>query len=178
MDASVQRDARATISCATVAEANGWSLCAEAGERCELVFEDGAGCNAVCEALGRACVASYEDAPGECVAQADLPSLDCAETGHGSDYCVCGGAPPGSTDGGAGDGGALDASPDAWIDGTIAEGCAGEPPQLSCFGAWPGCCDEGPSPTTGECDPELARWSCPAGTFDHCDCGPPPDAGP
>ncbi|GAB5545544.1 MAG: hypothetical protein RLP09_33145 [Sandaracinaceae bacterium] len=77
-----------------------------------------------------------------------------------------------------GDGGALDASPDAWIDGTIAEGCAGEPPQLSCFGAWPGCCDEGPSPTTGECDPELARWSCPAGTFDHCDCGPPPDAGP
>lgn len=112
MDASVQRDARATISCATVAEANGWSLCAEAGERCELVFEDGAGCNAVCEALGRACVASYEDAPGECVAQADLPALDCAETGHGSDYCVCGGAPPGSTDGGAGDGGALDAGRD------------------------------------------------------------------
>lgn len=84
-------------------------------------------------------------------------------------------APPG--DGGALDA-SLDASLDARIDGTIAEGCAGEPPQLTCFGAWPGCCDEGPSPTTGECDAELARWSCPAGTFDHCDCGPPPDAGP
>ena len=91
MDATTaEDDAGAPPSCAEVAEARGWSVCAEAGARCEVVFEDGAGCAEVCAALGRACAESYEDQPGACEAQRDLPALECGDTGHGSDYCVCG----------------------------------------------------------------------------------------
>ncbi|MEC7525582.1 MAG: hypothetical protein VYE22_37215 [Myxococcota bacterium] len=106
MDARVADDAGALPSCAEVAADRGWSLCredsGEDGARCEVVFEDGAGCAEVCAALGRPCTASYDDRPGACEPRTDLPALGCADTGHGSDYCVCGGE---ATDAGAPDAG-------------------------------------------------------------------------
>lgn len=83
-------DGGTALSCGDAAAERGWSFCGGDGAQCSLVFEDGTGCVAACRALGLHCVESYEDAPGACDYQRDLPALRCAETGHTSDYCVCG----------------------------------------------------------------------------------------
>src|SRR5690606_9049696 len=80
--------------------------------QCSVVFEDGTGCAAACRALGLRCLESYEDEPGACDYQRDLPALGCAETGHGSDYCVCGVGGTPDVDAGSGE---QDAGPD--VDG-------------------------------------------------------------
>jgi len=65
-------------------------VCTRSALGCELVFRDGAGCAAVCAAAGLSCTGSYEDVEGACMADGERSALDCADTGHGSDYCVCG----------------------------------------------------------------------------------------
>jgi len=63
----------------------------------------------------------------------------------------------------------VDAGTDA---GGVSDGSldAGPPPSLDCFGAWPACCDEGPTRLPGVYDREAGRWVCPDRLSDHCDC--------
>lgn len=101
----------ATGGCGAVADARGWELCASDGERCEVRFGDGAGCPAVCAALGLPCAESYEDQDAACAPDTARPPLGCAETGHVSDYCVCGGALVDAGPADAGTDAATDAGP-------------------------------------------------------------------
>lgn len=97
-------DAARPPDCEAVAAARGWSLCGQEASRCSFVFEDAAGCAAVCAAAGLRCAQSYENVEGSCGADRLRPSLDCRETAHGSDYCVCD-ADAGGLDAGAPDAG-------------------------------------------------------------------------
>lgn len=72
-------------------DAAGFEVCVDEGDRCEVAFEDGEGCAAVCAAIGRVCVDAL-DTPG-LGCEHDGTSLGCAPTGHGSDRCVCDRAP-------------------------------------------------------------------------------------
>ncbi|MCB9596261.1 MAG: hypothetical protein H6719_26300 [Sandaracinaceae bacterium] len=86
-------DSVAPTDCAAL-EAAGHSVCAAADGACEIVFYDGSGCNAACASAGMPCVASYRDDDDGAPLCARHPSGEayaCAETGHRSDYCVCGG---------------------------------------------------------------------------------------
>ncbi|MFK8004360.1 MAG: hypothetical protein AB8H86_32640 [Polyangiales bacterium] len=77
-----------TESCEDRAGEAGWELCNDdAG--CAVIFRDGTGCPEVCRQLGLTCAQSYEDELGACDYQRDLPALECADTGHSSDYCEC-----------------------------------------------------------------------------------------
>ena len=76
--------------CEAEATARGWNFCSGGPTQCAIVFGDGTGCQAACAALGLECTASFDDEPGVCDYQRDLPALGCAETGHQTDYCVCG----------------------------------------------------------------------------------------
>lgn len=72
------------------AVAAGWEVCAEDVDRCEVVFEDGAGCDAVCAAVGLPCTSAWEDLAGDCAPDESRPAVSCASA-HRSDFCVCGG---------------------------------------------------------------------------------------
>ena len=74
-------------ACSSIAS-SGWSACQQSGTRCELVFEDMRTCEHACAVLGRTCVQSYDNVPGQCAADLTRP-WDCADKGHMSDYCVC-----------------------------------------------------------------------------------------
>lgn len=81
-------DAGALESCEDRADEAGWEACSDdAG--CAVIFRDGTGCPEVCRQLGLTCAQSYDDEPGACDYQRDLPALECADTGHSSDYCEC-----------------------------------------------------------------------------------------
>ncbi len=78
------------VDCAAVDDDPDWTLCAQDVLTCEVLFEDGAGCPAVCAALGLECGGAYENVDGQCAADYARPALSCTEaSGHGSDYCVC-----------------------------------------------------------------------------------------
>jgi len=94
-DAFVDPETDAGPPLAACSDAEGRTICDDEGTRCGVVFDDGSGCDATCRAMGRRCVQSYENVEGECALDDDRPALGCAETGHGSDYCVCDVAPPG-----------------------------------------------------------------------------------
>ncbi len=108
------------IDCTGV-EPAGWNLCEETASSCEIDVSDGTGCPAACAALGLRCGESVESIDGMCAPDPDLPPLDCAETGHISDYCVCvrDDLPPADAgvDGGLDGGGELDGGVDAGVDG-------------------------------------------------------------
>lgn len=87
------------VDCTVLESQEQWALCASSADGCEGVFEDGSGCDAFCAAVGLECTASYDNRDGMCAPNMDLPALGCAETGHDSDYCVCGGACVPSCDG-------------------------------------------------------------------------------
>lgn len=105
LDASVDLDSSADLSkdmptdvgdsgasaanCQQLATTQGWSFCTGDARSCEVVFTDGTGCQSVCAQLGLKCVASFEDEPNMCAYQQDQPPLNCTNTGHQSDYCVC-----------------------------------------------------------------------------------------
>lgn len=77
--------------CSTIPAADAdWELCATTATACEAVFSDGAGCTDVCAAAGLPCTAAYENRDGTCAPDLTRPALDC-DSGHGSDFCVCGG---------------------------------------------------------------------------------------
>lgn len=78
------------VDCAAVNDHAAWTLCAQDVTTCEVLFEDGAGCPAVCAALGLECGGAYEDVDGACEADYARPALSCTDaSGHGSDYCIC-----------------------------------------------------------------------------------------
>lgn len=78
------------VDCSAVDDVAAWTLCAQDVATCEVLFEDGAGCPAVCAALGLACGGAFENVEGMCAADYERPALSCTEaSGHGSDYCVC-----------------------------------------------------------------------------------------
>jgi hypothetical protein len=79
----------APVDCGPLAT-GGATLCASRDDGCEGVFTDRSGCTALCARAGLVCRASYDDVDGQCAADLDRPALGCADTGHGSDYCVCG----------------------------------------------------------------------------------------
>ncbi len=77
-------------ACESQATAQGWTFCSGDASQCAVVFEDGTGCASACARLGLECVDGFEDEPGVCDYQRDEPALGCADSGHQSDYCVCG----------------------------------------------------------------------------------------
>lgn len=77
-------------SCEASAAERGWRFCSGDALQCAVIFEDGTGCQETCEALGLECLSSFDDEPGSCDYQRDQPALGCMNTGHQSDYCVCG----------------------------------------------------------------------------------------
>jgi len=85
------------VDCSGITTA-GHELCMASETTCEAVFTNGAGCTDVCAAAGLSCVSALENVDGECAGDAALPALGC-DSGHQSDFCVCGG--PGSGTGGA-----------------------------------------------------------------------------
>ncbi len=108
-------------NCQSDVESEGWNFCSEEGPRCSFVFSDSTGCPAACARLGLRCEASYEDIDDMCAGDLSM-ALDCNDTGHISDYCVCAteafdagvpdaGADSGVTDAGPFDGGPSDAGP-------------------------------------------------------------------
>ena len=79
----------APVDCSAIAAHTDWSLCVESDDRCEAVFEDSAGCMAVCAAAGLVCEQVFEDGDA-CTADTTRPELSCdPPSGHQSDYCVC-----------------------------------------------------------------------------------------
>lgn len=82
--------AASPVDCSAI-EAQGWQLCDSGSDFCAAVFTDGAGCAAVCAAVGLSCAEVWEDADG-CTADTSRAPLSCGESsGHESDYCLCSG---------------------------------------------------------------------------------------
>lgn len=92
----------AVVDCSLITAA-GYEVCEENSDSCAAVFSDGSGCGAVCAAAGLECEGAHENVEGVCAADSTLPAVPC-ESGHQSDYCLCGGELAGT--GGAGSGGA------------------------------------------------------------------------
>lgn len=65
-------------------------VCDSSETSCGIVFESGEGCNAACASAGLMCLEAFENADDACAADRMRPALGCEETGHRSDYCVCG----------------------------------------------------------------------------------------
>ncbi|MFK7999980.1 MAG: hypothetical protein AB8H86_10295 [Polyangiales bacterium] len=134
-DGGVQRDAATSdvptsqdagpVEC-DAAEAAGYTLCGATTNTCSIVFEDGAGCVAACANIGLECTMSFDTADtSENVCDEDdrLGELGCADTGHDSDYCVCGRAAMPDAGG-----------PDAGPEGDAGPGLdAGVPPGVLAF---------------------------------------------
>lgn len=66
-----------------------WEVCESGPGYCEVVFSDGAGCAAVCSAIGLDCEEAWEDITGECSPDTTRSPLGCGATGHQGDYCRC-----------------------------------------------------------------------------------------
>lgn len=78
--------------CAPISVSAGdWELCFEGRYHCEAVYRDSSGCEAVCAAVGLPCTGAFEDREGACAPDLDRDVLSC-ESGHQSDYCICGGS--------------------------------------------------------------------------------------
>lgn len=83
-------DAAQPVDCSPLAAHAGWSLCESGPDYCAAVFEDGAGCDVVCAAVGMVCGATHEDLDGQCAPDTSRPELSCTNpSGHQSDYCLC-----------------------------------------------------------------------------------------
>jgi hypothetical protein len=89
--------------CSAIDDA-GFDLCESGNDGCTAVFTDGAGCTAVCAAAGLSCTAAYDNAEDGCSAMAGGAELPC-DSGHESDYCVCGGEPVSGSGGSSNTGG-------------------------------------------------------------------------
>ncbi|MFT5353868.1 MAG: pectate lyase, partial [Polyangiales bacterium] len=106
------------VDCAAV-ETAGYELCESTADSCSFVFDDSAGCPSACANVGLVCGASYEDVDSMCAGDLTM-SLDCANTGHISDYCVCERAPMSDAGVDAGvDAGTDAARPDAGPPGEV-----------------------------------------------------------
>jgi hypothetical protein len=77
----------AAVDCES--SAGQWQVCESGPGFCEVVFSDGAGCAAVCDAIGLDCEEAWEDITGECSPDTTRSPLGCGATGHQGDYCRC-----------------------------------------------------------------------------------------
>lgn len=82
-------DAGSAVDCQALVQA-GASLCHAEPDRCEAVFSDGVGCTQLCQAAGLTCTGAYEDRDDSCAPDLTRPPTTC-DSGHRSDFCVCGG---------------------------------------------------------------------------------------
>lgn len=80
-------------ACDAIAARATWSVCTSTPSECHAVYEDGAGCDRVCEAAGMRCVEARENDGDRCAAAPSGAYVPCAGAGHASDYCVCSSAP-------------------------------------------------------------------------------------
>ncbi len=79
------------VDCGLIeASADDWELCFEGDNHCEAIYLDGAGCDAVCAAADLVCTGAYENHDDACAPDFDRAVLPC-DSGHQSDYCICGG---------------------------------------------------------------------------------------
>jgi pectate lyase len=63
-----------------------YEVCSADADTCGVVFEDGAGCAAVCASAGLVCLAVHENLEAVCGPDLERPELTCApESGHSSD---------------------------------------------------------------------------------------------
>jgi pectate lyase len=86
------------VDCGLIAVAtDNWELCFEGDNHCEAIYLDGAGCDAVCAEAGLVCTGAYENHDETCAPDYDRPVLPC-DSGHESDYCICGGTGESSVD--------------------------------------------------------------------------------
>ena len=84
------RDAgRSPVDCSGLEDR--YEVCSADADTCGVVFEDGAGCAAVCASAGLVCLAVHENLDAVCGPDLERPELTCApESGHSSDHCLCG----------------------------------------------------------------------------------------
>ena len=76
--------------CTAIDDQQDWTLCMASPGQCTAVFEDGAGCFAVCAAVGLGCAEVWENRDDACGPDTEREALGCdVRTGHQSDYCVC-----------------------------------------------------------------------------------------
>jgi pectate lyase len=110
----------------------GFELCDSGPDFCAAVFENSAGCAAVCAAAGLECAEVRENADGACAADTALPKLSCdPASGHTSDYCLCkAGSGGGGASGSGGAGGSSASGGSAGSGGTGGSGGTSGLPQL------------------------------------------------
>jgi pectate lyase len=77
------------VDCSPIASRAEWQVCLATDDTCEAVFNDSAGCAALCAAAGLVCGEQLENVNDQCAPDRARPALDCAGSGHASDYCVC-----------------------------------------------------------------------------------------
>jgi pectate lyase len=124
------------VDCSGISNA-GYELCSETADTCGAVFTDSSGCTAVCAAAGLTCLSASENLATSCGPDSNLPELPC-DSGHVSDFCLCGG-PSSGTGGAGGAGGAAGAG------GTGGSGTAGT--------GGSGTAGTGGTGPTGPCEP-------------------------
>ena len=109
------------VDCSAIQNNPNWELCEEGPDFCAAVFNDGAGCAAVCASVGMSCAERWENLEGACAANTHAAPLSCDDPiAHQSDYCVCSG------DGGnGGNGGAVGTGGAAGTGGVGGSGGAG-----------------------------------------------------
>jgi len=96
------------VDCSAIAGREGWELCDSGFDFCAGVFNDAAGCAALCAAAGLSCAETFENAEDSCGPDTSRPALSCdADAGHQSDYCVCRGDGSGNPAASASTGGSL-----------------------------------------------------------------------
>lgn len=78
------------VDCTAIAAQPGYEICSSTADECQGVFDDGGGCNAFCAAAALVCTDVFGGEAG-CVGPEAGTRFDCDEdTGHVSDWCVCG----------------------------------------------------------------------------------------
>lgn len=102
----------------------GYEVCSSGPTSCEVVFDNSAGCTAVCAAAGLTCAAAYDNQEGACAGDLSMPALSC-DSGHESDFCVCEGAGSGP---GPGSGGSLNNGSGGSVGSGSSSGSGGASP--------------------------------------------------
>lgn len=138
----------------TAFTSSGYEVCSTSPDSCGVVFTNGDGCTVACAAAGLLCVSAAENLDDSCGPDLERPAVAC-DSGHESDYCLCGpgestgagGAEGNPGVGGAADSGGTGGSPgEAGAGGTPAT--AGAPGSGGTM-ATGGATSDGGTPDTG-----------------------------
>jgi hypothetical protein len=111
------------VDCSGITQA-GYELCSSGPSFCAAVFDDSAGCAAVCAKAGLTCSEVYDNEGDECAGDMSGGALSCTGTGHESDYCICTGSGqnPGSGSGGSANGGSANGGSGSGGTGNVGSG--------------------------------------------------------